>query len=383
MTGHYPARHQIFGHLATHENNARRQMPDALDPTVITLTDLLRESGYETAHFGKWHLGNISPKEYGLDVFRTESVSNVPDRGKIDIWGAENRAQCTADILDAALEFMDTRQDSSKPFYINAWFSDPHATLNPSAQQLDKVRQFAPRGVNLPGVEQIYYACVVEMDRQVGRFLQELDRRGMRSNTLVIFSSDNGPEDYQIRNAAHSGVGSPGPFRGRKRSIYEGGIRTPLLLRWPGHVPAGKVNNTSVVNGIDFVPTLCALVGADAVNAASFDGEEMTDVWMGSDRKRQRACFWEWRYRVFGHVANHPPRLAVRDGDYKLLMNPDGSRVELYDLIRDPGERDNIASEYPPKVQSLQKKILEWNSQLPASPVEAAAGTATWRWPGS
>ena len=383
MTGQYPARHRIFGHLANHQTNARREMPDALNPEATTVTDLLSRAGYQTAHFGKWHLGNVSPEAYGLDVFRTESVSNVPDRGTIDIWGAANRPQCSADILDAALQFIDSRSEASRPFYINAWFSDPHATLNPSPDQLARVKQFAPAGVEFPGVAQIYYACVVELDRQIGRFLDELEQRGLADETLVIFSSDNGPEDFEIRNAAHSGVGSAGPFRGRKRSIYEGGIRTPLLLRWPGRIPAGKVNRSTVVNGVDFLPTLCALAGAAIPESTRLDGEDLHDVWLGADRARERACFWEWRYRVFGHVANHPPRLAVRQGDFKLLMNPDGSRLELYDLERDPGERDNLASEQPDQVKVLRDLLLEWNAELPLSPVEPAAGTADWRWPGS
>jgi N-acetylgalactosamine-6-sulfatase len=383
MTGQYPARHRVFGHFSSHEINARREMPDALDPAVVTLTDLLKGSSYETAHFGKWHLGNVTPAEYGLDVFRTETFSNVPDRGTIDIWGADNRPNCSADILDAALEFIDSRKDPSKPFYINAWFSDPHATLNPSAEQLARVKQFAPRGVEFPGVAQVYYACVVEMDRQIGRFLDELDRRGLADDTLVIFSSDNGPEDFQIRNAAHSGVGSPGPFRGRKRSIYEGGIRVPFILRWPGRVPAGKVNRTSVVNGVDFLPTLGKLAGTVIPDSLLLDGEDMLDVWLGSERKRQRECFWEWRYRLFGHVYNHPPQLAVRADDFKLLMNPDGSRVELYHLGRDPGERDNVANENSARVQILKEKLLDWNAELPTSPADAAAGQAAWPWPGS
>ena len=383
MTGQCPARQRIFGHLSSNAINANRGMPNALAPDVVTLTDLLRQGGYTTGHFGKWHLGEISPEEYGLDVFRTERFSNVEDRGPLDIWGAANRPNCTADILDAALEFVDSQQGSAKPFFINAWLSDPHATLNPSPEQLAVVKQLAPNGVDFAGAAQIYYACVLEMDKQVGRFLAELKQRGLAENTLVIFSSDNGPEDFTIKNAAHSGVGSAGPLRGRKRSIYEGGIRTPFILRWPGHVPAGKVNNDSVVIGTDFLPTICKIVGVDATNCGTFDGEDMSDVWLGSTRPRVKAGFWEWRYRVFGHPWYCPPQWAIRDGDFKLLMNPDGSRIELYDLSRDPGERDNIASEHPEKVKTLAKKLRDWAAELPASPMDADAGEANWHWPGS
>jgi N-acetylgalactosamine-6-sulfatase len=379
MTGQVPARNRIFGHLAQNEQNERRGMPNSLDPGLVMLTDLLKTKGYTTGHFGKWHLGNVSPKEYGVDVFRTNQISNTSKQDPVRIWEADARPTCTKDILDDALDFIKTNR--AGPFYANVWFSDVHATLNPSEAQLQKTQKFHARGVDFYGVEQVYYAALLEMDQQIGHFIDALDALGLRENTLIIFSSDNGPEDYQISNSAHSGVGSPGPFRGRKRSIYEGGIRVPFILRWPGHVPAGKVNDTSVVNGVDFLPTLSSLAGAEVPRTLSLDGEDMHDVWLGSDRKRRRACFWEWRYRLFGHVYNHPPRLAVREGDFKLLMNPDQSRVELYHITHDPGERDNVASEHPERVRELREKLLKWNAELPESPVEPAAGKADWPWP--
>lgn len=380
MTGQVPARNRIFGHLARADQNKRRGMPNSLDPQRVMLTDLLKTQGYTTGHFGKWHLGSESPAAYGIDVFRTNQISNTSKKDPVQIWEAKARPTCTKDILDDTLDFIKAHRRG--PFYANVWFSDVHATLNPSSAQLEKTKKFHARGVDFHGVEQVYYAALLEMDRQIGLFIDALDELGLRENTLIIFSSDNGPEDYQISNSAHSGVGSPGPFRGRKRSIYEGGIRVPFILRWPGHIPAGKVNDTSVVNGVDFLPTLSRLAGADVPGTLSLDGEDMHDVWLGSNRQRQRACYWEWRYRLFGHVYNHPPRLAVRDGDLKLLMNPDESRIELYNVRKDPGERDNIAHENPERVQALKEKLLKWNAELPTSPVETTAGKADWPWPG-
>ncbi|MEM6363018.1 MAG: sulfatase-like hydrolase/transferase [Planctomycetota bacterium] len=382
MTGQSPARNRIFGHFGSSDRNEARGMPSALDPDVITLTDLLTDAGYATAHFGKWHLGNVRPDQYGVETYRTESFSNVPGRDPIDVWSPRARPTCTADILDAVLEYLGDRETDSRPCYINAWFSDPHATLNPSGEQLQRVKRLAPNGVDFPGVAQVYYACVLEMDRQVGRFLDELERMGYADDTLISFSSDNGPEDFQIKNAAHSGVGSSGPFRGRKRSIYEGGIRVPLMARWPGHIPAGKVNRETVVSGLDFIPTLTKLAGIDSLPPSmQLDGEAMDDVLIGSDRPRRGACFWEWRYRVFGHPFHHSPRLAIRDHDFKLLMNPDGSRVELYNVIEDPGERDNVASEHVDLVDDLRARLSSWNAELPTSPVDAAAGKSQWQWP--
>lgn len=377
MTGRYPARDRVFGHFANHKDNEKRNMPDALDPNVFTLADMLKKAGYVTGHFGKWHLGDasVSPSEYGVDVFRTGLACNMPGQPKADIWAPSARPTCTKNILKDTLEFIQSVHD--KPFYVNVWFTDVHATLNPSKEQLERTRQFHAKGVEFFGVDQIYYAALLELDRQIGLFLDKLDEIGLRDSTLIIFSSDNGPEDFQITNAAHSGVGRNGPFRGRKRSIYEGGIRVPFILRWPGHVPSGKMNFTSVVNGVDFLPTLCRIAGGQIDSSLMLDGEDMSDVWLGNQRLRKRSCFWEWRYAVFGHPLNKPPRLAVRDGDYKLLMNPDRSRIELYNIEEDPSELQNLADTKPDVTAKLSKELLEWNGTLPESPVESVAGKKT------
>jgi arylsulfatase A-like enzyme len=142
------------------------------------------------------------------------------------------------------------------------------------------------------------------------------------------------------------------------------------------------VNNGTVINGVDFVPTLCKLAGASLSHFSSLDGEDVSDVWLGVERKRKRACFWEWRYRVFGHPLNQPPRLAVREGDYKLLMNPGRSRIELYDITQDPSELQNLADSKPGLTERLSKRLLYWNSTLPESPIEEVAGTNRWDGPG-
>jgi arylsulfatase A-like enzyme len=306
--------------------------------------------------------------------------SNVRGREKLDIWSPEARPTCTADILDETMSFIEQQQ--GKPFYANVWFSDVHATLNPSEAQLEAVSRYKPTGdIDFYGVDQVYLAALLEMDQQIGRFLDKLSALGLDQNTIIIFSSDNGPEDYQIRNSAHSGVGSAGPFRGRKRSIYEGGIRVPFIIRWPDHIPADHVNTTSVVNGVDFLPTIASIIGAKLPEGLILDGENMADVWLGNGRKRQRQLFWEWRYRVFGHVLNRCPMIAVRDGDYKLLLNPDKSRVELYNIIEDPTEMQNLATAEPEMTRALSEAALAWYSTLPESPMDKVAGQNNWNWP--
>ena len=382
MTGQYPARHRIHGHLAGHALNASRGMPDWLDPAVPTLTHLLQQAGYATAHFGKWHLGSgpgaPDPGAYGIDDHRT-LVSNATDFAEAQkdeyFW-----AKSTGLFADEALRFIEANK--GRPWYVNLWTLVPHATLHPTDDDMKPYQRLAP-GANLPykGALQIYYGTITALDRDLGRLLERLEALGQAENTLVLFSSDNGPEDIHIRNATHSGVGTPGPFRGRKRSLYEGGVRMPFIVRWPGHVPAGRIETEAVLTAVDVLPTLCALAGVPVPAQHNLDGEDVSDILLGKSRSRTRPIFWQWRFRVFGYTIHQSPMLAVRDGKWKLLMNPDRSRMELYDIPADPSEVDNRASEHPEVVDRLAKQLMAWQDTLPEGPVEAAAGKRDYAWP--
>jgi N-acetylgalactosamine-6-sulfatase len=231
------------------------------------------------------------------------------------------------------------------------------------------------------GAKQIFYASVTDLDAEIGRLLKELDHLGVANNTLVLFSSDNGPEDIHINNASHSGVGTPGPFRGRKRSLYEGGVRVPFLVRWPGQVPANRVDDTSVVSGVDFLPTLCQLCGVKLPAAYAGDGEDVADILRGKARARTNPLFWEWRFEIAGDTLNKSPMLSIRDGQWKLLFNPDKSRVELYDIPNDPSELNNLAGRNPKVVEELSKRALDWQATLPKGPVAPGAGSNAYPWP--
>lgn len=383
MTGRFPARDRIHGHLASPEQNKARGMPNYLDPRVPFLARILREQGYATCHVGKWHLGSgpgaPDPGAYGFDHHRTLN-SNGPgfDEAQRDPYF---RAKSTKLFVDEVIRFIERNKEG--PFFVNLWTLVPHATLHPTAEQVAPYRRLRPAG-NLPylGAMAIYYGTVTAMDRELGRLFQWLDEQGLSESTIVLFSSDNGPEDIHIRNASHSGVGSPGPFRGRKRSIYEGGIRVPFIVRWPGHVPAGRVNDSSVVAAVDFLPTFCALSGARVPADYKTDGENMLDVLLGAERDRTRPLFWEWRFRVAGYHIHRPPMLAMRKGPWKLLMNPDRSRVELYNLNEDPMEVDNVADQHPDIVESMAEELLAWQKTLPPGPVDPLAGRNDYPWPG-
>ena len=380
MTSHFPARHGIHGHFASHKQNKARAMPNWLDPKAHTVTRLLRNAGYVTGHFGKWHLGSgqgaPGPGDYGIDEHCTR-VSTGPQ-----LEGGSNpyfRAKSTARIVDKTIQFIE--KNCGRPFYVNVWTLLPHATLHPTDEQMKPYRRYAPRSVPYKGAKQIYYASVSDLDRQIGRLIKKIDEMGLANNTIVAFSSDNGPEDFDINNAVHSGIGSTGPFRGRKRSIYEGGVRMPFIVRWPGRAPAGRVDDTTVIAAVDWLPMVCSLAGVKLPDDLNPDGEDMSQAILGKPKIRTKSLMWEWRFRIFGDMVHKSPMLAIRDGKWKLLMNPDRSRIELYDIPKDPTELDNVAAQHPDVIKKLSEKLLKWQAALPPGPVEKVAGSNTYNWP--
>lgn len=384
MTGRYPARFRIHGHFATHELNEARVMPDWLDPQTPTITRQFQAAGYVTGHFGKWHLGSgdgaPEPGAYGIDKYVT-TVSNGPqlrDRNappEPHWWG-----KSTSLIMDHAIAFL--RENKDKPFYLNIWTLVPHAKLDPTPEQLAVYDTLEPRAddpafgkwtqdyykaaKDLRSQMQVFAASITDLDTQVGRLLDTLKELGLDEKTLLVFSSDNGPEDYHVTNASNAGVGSPGPHRGRKRSIYEGGVRQPFVVRWPGRVKAGVFDETSVIGSVDFLPTMCAIAGVKPPADVTLDGEDVSDILLsGNPRPRKGQLFWEWRSSVAGNPEFSPPPIVVRDGKWKLLNNLDRSRVELYDIPRDPTETNNLADANPEVVTRLARLALDWKATLP------------------
>jgi N-acetylgalactosamine-6-sulfatase len=386
LTGEYPGRHKIHGHYATPEQNARRGMSNWLEPETATLPRLLQQAGYTTAHIGKWHLGGgrrapaPEPSAYGFDFVRSTTCHNATweKAGGNDPYF---RARSSRMFVDEAISFIMTNRD--RPFYLQLWSLVPHATLNPLPEQLKPYAGQGPGGPGFPhrSARQIFSASVTDLDTQVGRLLAKLDELKLTGQTLVVFSSDNGPEEIAIRNAGHSGVGSPGPFRGRKRSLYEGGVRLPFLVRWPGHVPAGKVDNQSVLSGADLLPTVCRMAGVRLPEGYHGDGEDRLDVLLGNPTARTKPLLWEWRFNIAGPTLNRSPMLAIRDGKWKLLLNPDRSRVELYDIPADPSELNNLAERHPEVVERLASTVLSWQKTLPPGPVDPGAGKNDYPWP--
>ena len=200
-----------------------------------------------------------------------------------------------------------------------------------------------------------------EADRQLGRLLDGLRDLGLEQNTVVIFASDNGPMP------TFGGTRSGG-LRGAKWSLYEAGIRLPFIVRWPGHVPAGKVDESTVLAAVDILPSLCAIVGGALPDTAALDGENLSAAWFGQSVVRAQPLFWEYgrnatfKYPIGG---DHSPNLAVREGEWKLLLNADGSGVELYDIVADRAEEHDLAAAKPELAKRLAEAALRWRRALP------------------
>jgi len=368
MTGHYPARYCIHEHFVSPAKNRPRGMPDWLDPKAPMLPRLLKQAGYRTGHFGKWHLTNREthgaprPEAYGYD------------EAKVFNGGAEWPVAAVNATADDAAAFITA--SAGKPFFVNVWLHESHTPHVPSPESLEHWKALDER-------QRVYAAVITDGDAAVGKILAALRAAGVEQNTLVMFSSDNGPEStgrgnpaaMQDTTAAVSGydtscsVGETGGLRGRKRSLFEGGVRVPFIVRWPGHAPAGLKNDTTVFTAVDLLPTLCAVARVALPADYRGDGENLLAALEGKLVKRTRPIHWQWRGSAGG--PDLWPRLAIRDGDWKLLLDPAADRAELYRLSDDRGERKDVAAEHKDVVARLSAMAVEWRDSLPTQPDEA------------
>lgn len=384
ITGQYPACWRIHSFLQTRSGNRACGQADFLDPAAPSYVRALQQAGYATAHVGKWHLGggrDVSDappfSAYGYDFGwgTYESPQPAAPLGlKTTPWGTQlepqqvPRHERTRWMVDQTLTFI--RENGQRAWLVNLWLDDLHTPFRPSAEQRAQAKQRGQANAEGP-LPLDYRAVLEEMDRQIGRLLDGLAALGQDERTLLIVAGDNGPEPTYDRRRTLG-------LRGMKWSLYEGGIRTPLLVRWKGVLPSGLVNDMTVIAAIDLFPTLLALAKLPPPDSIRFDGEDLSAAFRGQMPRRTTPLFWQYGRptdeAIPGPVQGFPypreplarsPTLAVRDGNWKLLMNPDGSGVELYDLARDPREEHNLAPMQPEVVRRLAEQLAAWRTTLP------------------
>ncbi len=366
MTGRFPARFSIHGHFATVESHRRRGMPDWLDPKTIVLPRLLRQNGYATGHFGKWHLTNIMvpdaplPTSYGYDEY-----------GAFNCSGPQMPVH---DDVRRSIEFMEQCADQEKPFFINLWIHEPHTPHYPQSEYLSQFPHLENEA------DRIYAAVLAHADARIGQLLAALRRLNLDDDTLVFFSSDNGPEDTGPASrrmtqdestgpgfGSFASVGTTGGRRGRKRSLLQGGIGVPFIVRWPGKIAAGRVDRTTPITAVDLLPTICAATGVTLPAAYIPDGENQLPALLGTAKSaRATPIFWEWKSA--SPRGDRWPALAVRQGSWKLLLGKNAERTELFRFPGDDLEKHNLYREQPEQVHRLSKLLDAWKQSLPSEP---------------
>jgi len=380
LSGMFAPETGITSFLHEREENYTADQNDYMDPAIAHLPKSFDAAGYATAHIGKWHLGGgrdvdnaPSIGEYGYDEFYStwESPDRDPklgttmppwnkkkDPGQVDRWDR------TRYMVDKTLDFM--KRHEGEPAFITLWPDDLHTPFWPSPEMVEKYKGEA--GAFDP-IEN-FYGVLEEYDRQIGRLLDGLKAQGMEENTIIFFTGDNGPAPHYDHTRTNG-------MRGMKISLYEGGIRQPFLIRWPGHIPAGSENNETVLTSIDLLPTLTALAGIEITPAANgkMDGEDLSQAMLGARVKRKGTLYWEHGRRnedgtprkgiPLAKNENRSPNLAIREGEMKLLINDDGTSPMLYNVKQDPKESKDLAGEQKETVETLKAKVLDWQKSLP------------------
>lgn len=369
-TGMFPPRWRITSFLQDRKGNAACEQLDFLDPTAPSVARLLKSGGYATGHFGKWHMGGgrdvtNAPhiKEYGFDEWAStwESPDPHPDITATNwIWSPQDKVKRwdrTKFFVDKTLDFL--KRHPNQPCYVNLWPDDSHTPYVPRPELASKYGA----GNNREG-ERNFQAVLEEYDTQMGRLLEGLNQLGIASNTIVVFTGDNGPlPTYQQKRTAG--------LRGSKLSLYEGGTREPLLVWAPGRTPAGKVNEQTILSTVDFLPTFCKIAGVSVPQNidARLDGEDLSAAFFGAEPRRAKSLFWEYGRNEtafkYPGANNRSPNVAVRDGDWKLLINADGAGAELYNLSTDIGETNNLASKEIERTKRLSAAALDWRRSFP------------------
>ncbi|MEQ1860092.1 MAG: sulfatase-like hydrolase/transferase [Chthoniobacteraceae bacterium] len=366
LTGQFPARHSIHGHFATVQSHVQRGMPDWLDPKAVMLPRLLQQAGYATAHYGKWHLSNTMvadsprPLEYGYDAY-----------GAFNCSGPQMPVH---DDVKNSIAFIEKSHAARTPFFINLWMHEPHTPHYPKPEYLEKFAHLTNEA------DRIYAAVLAHADARIGELLAALERLRVSDNTLVVFSADNGPENTGPASrrvtedestgpglGSFASVGTTGGHRGRKRSLLQGGIGVPFIARWPGKIPAGKIDAATPITAVDLLPTFCALAEAKLPDGYQPDGVDQTAALLGKPNPRRiRPIFWQWTTAT--KTGDNWPALAVREGDGKLLLSRDAQRVELFRLPEDGFEKTNLSQQEAAEVMRLKARLDTWTATLPKQP---------------
>ena len=366
LTGRTPHRCGIYDYIPGHGYHGRGPIYKDmhLKTEEISVATLLKNTGYATCHLGKWHLnvqfdsfGSPTPADHGFDYwFSTMSnarpshqnpdnfVRNGTPVGKLEGYAAEL-------IADEGIDWLLNKWDMNRPFCMFVWFHEPH---EPIATDERFMKMYEGHK------EAIYYGNVTQIDHAFGRLMKTVDELNLRDETFVMFTSDNGPETLNRYKGAHRSFGTPGPLRGMKLHMYEGGIRVPGIIRWTGHIQPGSVSHEPI-NGTDVLPTLCALAGVKEPGDRPIDGVSIVPLFTGGKVERKAPLYWQYDIAL-----SSPFTVAMRRGDWKILADTDLTKFELYNLRNDIGENHNLAESEPEHLEAMKKTLMKLHAEIDA-----------------
>ena len=359
MSGQYAPRHGVYTVASSERGESRfRQLiptvnTTALDTNTVTLAEALQEAGYTTAHVGKWHLGNgqYAPEHQGFDI---------ADQGS---WGQKrshfmpDTGEYLADYLtDRAIEFVHDQGDA--PFFL---YLSHYGVHTPIESKPEKIEKFSNKEGDDYHFDPTYAGMIESIDESVGQVMNALDEAGLIENTVVVFFADNG--GYGPITKMH-------PLRGAKGMLYEGGIREPLVVHWPGRIEAGSSSDEPAI-GIDLYPTFLDFAGVTPRATYVLDGVSLSPVLFKTGEVQRDAIYWHFpayleAYRDSDVPWRTTPAGAIRAGEYKLIEFFGDHQLELYNLNDDIEERNNLAEEMPEKVDELYQMMQAWREQVSA-----------------
>ena len=358
LTGRTPYRNGVWRHLSG--NNKAH-----LRTSEITYPTLLKEAGYETCHVGKWHLNAKDqfnnpeypqPNDHGYDYWMATHNNASPSHKNPDNFVRNGEAIGEVNAFSApfvakeAIHWLKDIRDPKKPFVLSIWVHEPHhpiATDDPFLQPYGKDKNAK------------YMGNITQLDFALGQVMETLDAEGLTDNTLFIFTSDNGPEG---RSAIKGG--STGGLRGRKRDDFEGGIRVPGIVRWPGHIEPGTESDIPII-GSDIFATALDVAGVPLPSDRKIDGVSLLPAFAGESLVREIPMFWRT------HVSLPDSRVAIRIGDWKMVGNETMDSLLLFNIVDDPTETNDLADKFPEKYNELKKELFEvWEDIQSEGPSE-------------
>lgn len=362
-----PSRSAILTGRTPYRNGVFNWIPEGreihLRASEIALPKLLKEQGYTTCHVGKWHLnGHFNkptqpqPNDHGYDWWLAtqnnaapshENPNNFVRNGKPV---GELTGYSAPLIVDEATTWLKEHRDKTQPFFLSVWTHEPHYPIKASPEFKAKYPDLTD------DVQREHHANVTQMDHAFGKLMRTLDELKLTDNTVIFFTSDNGPEGDGIKSP---GRGSTGGLRGRKRAVYEGGIRVPGIVRWPGKTKPGATSDVPVI-GSDIFVTAVGIAGAKLPSDRVIDGGNLLAAIESRAVERARPLYWRCA------IAPGPLKTAMRIGDWKILADEKLTQFEIYDLKGDPQEKNDLSSAQPGKLAELKAALVKLNTEIEA-----------------